>query len=127
MATVAEAKNIVENKIQKKKVKDKNGNVYEIPKITTSQLRKFLSAVNSVANKVQLYAQEELDTELINEIQYLRVKLAYQAGRYSEVRDLAVQAKLDTEINNIKTKKDFVNFARFIEAIIAYHKFNKGE
>ncbi len=127
MATVENAKDIVENKIQKKKVRDNKGNIYEIPKITTSQLRKFLSAVNSVANKVLIYAKDELDTELINEIQYLRVKLAYQAGRYPEVKDLAIQAKLDTEINNIKTKKDFINFARFIEAIIAYHKFNKGE
>lgn len=125
MATILDAKSIVENKLQKKK--DKNGNVTGIPKITTSQLRKFLSAVNSVANKVQICTNENLDADLINEIQYLRVKLAYQAGRYSEVRDLAIQANLDEEINKIKTKQDFVNFARFIEAIIAYHKFNKGE
>ncbi len=120
MATIEEAKNIVENKIDKKK----DG---KTPKITTSQLRKFLSAVNAISNKVQITTEEKLSQELINEIQYLRVKLAYQAGRYDEVRDLMIKANLDTEIKNIKTKQDFINFARFIEAIIAFHKYNKGE
>ena len=43
MKTIADAKDIVENKIIKKK--DKFGN--DIPRVTTSQLRKFLSALNS--------------------------------------------------------------------------------
>ena len=105
------------------KKKDKFGN--DIPRVTTSQLRKFLSALNSVLNKVQ--KEDELTQDIKNEIQYLRVKLAYQAGRYNDVKDLALKANLDDEINNIKTKSDFINFARFIEAIVAFHKFNKGE
>jgi CRISPR-associated protein Csm2 len=95
--------------------------------VTTSQLRKFLSAVNSVTNKVQICKEQVLPANLINEIQYLRVKLAYQAGRYREVRDFALNSKLDSIIKDIKTKDGYLDFARYVEAIIAFHKFNKGE
>jgi CRISPR-associated protein Csm2 len=95
--------------------------------VTTSQLRKFLSAVNSVTNKVQICKEQVLPTDLINEIQYLRVKLAYQAGRYKEVKEFAINSDLDRIIQVIKTKDDYLNFARYVEAIIAFHKFNKGE
>jgi CRISPR-associated protein Csm2 len=95
--------------------------------VTTSQLRKFLSAVNSVSNKIQIWDKEELSNDLINEIQYLRVKLAYQAGRYGDVRKFALASGLDNKIKDIKTKKDYLDFARYMEAIIAFHKFEGGE
>jgi CRISPR-associated protein Csm2 len=80
-----------------------------------------------VSNKVQVWKGDELSAELINEIQYLRVKLAYQAGRYKYVRDFVIASNLDKKIKNITTKKNYIEFARSIEAIIAFHKFNKGE
>ena len=46
-------------------------------RITTSQIRKFLSAVNTIQNKVR---SNEAYFDL-NEVKYLRIKLAYQAGR----------------------------------------------
>ena len=33
---------------------------------------------------------------------------------------------LKDEMSNLHTKKDFINFARYIEAIVAYHKFHGG-
>jgi CRISPR-associated protein Csm2 len=120
MTSVDEAKDLVENKLEKKS----DG---KTPKITTSQLRKFLSAVNSVTNKVQICKEQVLPADLINEIQYLRVKLAYQAGRYDDVRKFALASGLDNKIKGIKTKKDYLDFARYMESIIAFHKFNKGE
>lgn len=105
--------------------------------ITTSQIRKFLSAVNSVANKVQ-NEKEELNAALADEIQYLRIKLAYQAGRESvprnfhgEVKDFGLhhlQNVLDEELKKVgASKSEFEKFNRLVESIVAYHKYYGGK
>lgn len=54
--------------------------------VTTSQIRKFLTAVNTVTEKVNAYKLEKTDeydtlpVELQAQIKYLKVKLAYQIG-----------------------------------------------
>jgi len=100
------------------------------PRLTTSQIRKFLSAVNSIHNKIQNIDNEnELPEQIVKQIQYLRIKLAYQAGRSDEVKELRNKAKLDERIKEIaesKSKNEFQEFAHFIEAIVAYHKFYGG-
>ena len=96
--------------------------------ITTSQIRKFLSAVNSLENKV-LSCDKELSSELANEIKYLKVKLAYQVGRENGNTGLKnLYNELEPLINQIGASKDnFKKFARYVEAIVAYHKFNGGK
>lgn len=91
-------------------------------KVSKSQLRKFLSAVNSISNKLEV--QNEYTEDIASETQYLRVKLAYQAGRYDKLKHFA--ANLNNKIKVISSKKDYENFAKYVEAIIAYHKFNGG-
>lgn len=119
MLTVQDAKDLVEKKLEKRQGTTK-------PIITTTQLRKFLSAVNLLTNRIEMFPDEELSSELINEIQYLRVKLAYQAGRFNPVKDFAEKSKLDEEIQKIKTKREYMALARYLEAVVAYHKFNGG-
>jgi CRISPR type III-A-associated protein Csm2 len=105
--------------------------------ITTSQIRKFLSAVNSVANKVQ-NEKEQLSSSLSDEIQYLRVKLAYQAGRESlpkgfhgNVKEFGLhylQSILDEALKKIgNSKAEFEKFNRLVESIVAYHRFYGGK
>ncbi len=96
-------------------------------RVTTSQLRKFLSAVNSIQNKAQIMENEELPKELADEIQYLRVKLAYQTGR--DLKKLSnFQKQLDPIIKNIgNSKQKWSEFARLMETIVAYHKFEGGK
>lgn len=96
--------------------------------ITTSQIRKFLSAVNSLENKISLCGNE-LNQEIANEIKYLKVKLAYQVGRDNNNKGLkALYNEIEPLISQIGTSKDnYTKVARYIEAIVAYHKFNGGE
>jgi CRISPR type III-A-associated protein Csm2 len=104
--------------------------------VKTSQIRKFLSAVNSVANKIQNEG-EQLNQALADEIQYLRVKLAYQAGRedikrvqgdVSEYGLHYLQKVLDLAIGRIgNSKSEFEKFNKLVETIVAYHKFYGGE
>ena len=93
---------------------------FNTPDVTVTQIRKLLSAVNMIQNK--LSADEKKYNP--GEIQYLRIKLAYQAGRERKLKRM--QEELDPVIAKISSAKDFKIFARLIESIVAYHKFYGG-
>ena len=116
-----------------KEIKSCNGDKRNKPKmITTSQIRKFLTAVNSVTNKVTIYKAQnpgikELSEDLAAEIKYLQIPLVYQAGRERAVKEFINKTQLIDSINSIGTSlKEFENFAKYIEALVAYHKFYGG-
>ena len=101
--------------------------------LTKSQIRKFLAAVNALTNKVAVYRTQSgqaeiLDSALASEVRYLKVKLAYQAARYrATVGDFAEKARLKERIEAIGTDmKKYEEFAHFMEALVAYHKFYGG-
>lgn len=100
--------------------------------VTTSQIRKFLTAVNVVRNKVDLYkaknkGAEALSKELTAEIKFLKVNLLYQAGRTAAVKQLMTVSKLDIIIDGIgDSLARFVKFTKYVEALVAYHKFLGG-
>lgn len=117
-----------------KEIKSYSGDKRKAPQmITTSQIRKFLTAVNSVANKVTIYKAKnqgikELSDDLAAEIKYLQVPLVYQAGRERTVKDFINKTQLLERINSIGTSlKDFENFSKYIEALVAYHKYYGGK
>lgn len=117
------ANEFVKNKLFR--VDEKNN---KKPLITTSQIRKFLSAVNCLENKISS-CEKELSPEIANEIKYLKVKLAYQVGRDNKNAALRnLYNEIEPLISQIGTNKDnYTKVARYIEAIVAYHKFNGGE
>ena len=111
--------------------KDKNGKI----KLTTSQIRKFLTAVNLVRNKVDLYKIHSnnsavLSDELAVEIRFLKVGLLYQAGKDNSglveefVKTANLQEIIDNIINNLT---EFQKFCKYVEALVAYHKFLGGK
>ncbi len=119
---VKKAENFVVNKLSEPSRNDPSKK--EI-KITTSQIRKFLSGVNLIQNKMNDEG-EILSDETVNEIKYLKIKLAYQAGREKKIKVL--YDNLVPEIDNIgNSKKKFIDFSKYIEAIVAYHKFYGGK
>ena len=110
-------------------LKDQNhGKIY----LKTNQIRKFLTAVNAITNKVNVYKAKHLDAtelpdELAGEIQFLKVKAAYQAGRERSVKDFMVQSKMKYRIEEIGTSiSKYEEFAHYVEALVAYHKFYGG-
>ena len=114
----------------------KNGDYQKID-LTTGQIRKFLTAVNALTNKVEVYKaqnenHEKLPENLVMEVKYLKVKIAYQAGRdtsrNSVVKTFLEDAKLFERIEKIgDSLKAYEEFARYIEALVAYHKFYGGK
>lgn len=101
--------------------------------VTTSQIRKFLTAVNVVRNKVDLYkaknkGAETLSEELTAEIKFLKVNLLYQVGRTAAVKQFMTVSKLNIIIDGIgDSLARFVKFTKYVEALVAYHKFLGGK
>lgn len=106
--------------------------------VTTSQIRKFLTAVNTITEKVNVFRiqnpgeAEKLPEDLQAEIKYLKIKMAYQIGRNNSkwgnpVKDFADKADLMKEIDDIKDSvKAYQVFAKYMEALVAFHKFYGG-
>ena len=109
--------------------KDKNGNIA----LTTSQIRKFLTAINFIKNKVDLYIAHnrdanELSSELAAEIKFLKVNLLYQAGRAQAVKHFMEISNLGAIIVAVgKDIKKFQRLCKYVEALVAYHKFMGGK
>lgn len=110
--------------------------------VTTSQIRKFLTAVNQINGKIDQFkngiktsASDTIPEDLQMEIKFLKVKLAYQIGRAdagrnkpNPVRDFADKSGLITEIDKIgNSLGKYENFARYVEALVAFHKFYGGK
>lgn len=101
--------------------------------VTTSQIRKILSGANLIANKIKIFQiatdfkEDTMPEELVNEINYLRVRIIYQAGREWKVKKLVDNAQLDQRLKNVGNDiKEYLEFNRFIEEIVAYHKYYDG-
>ena len=102
--------------------------------LTTRQIRKFLAAVNALTNKIDMFRtrgekSDVLTPELAAEVKFLKVKLAYQAGKdqRGNVRDFVEKAQLRQRLDRIGTSiRAYENFARYMEALVAYHKFHGG-
>lgn len=121
---VEEAHNVI-----KSLQRNRRGNI----ELTTSQLRKFLLGLISIHNKIQglpvlgELEDDRLSQEIIDEIQVLKVRLVYQCGRERAVRDFERKAGLISKIDNIKaSRKAFEDFFTYVEALVAYHKFEGG-
>ena len=108
--------------------KDRYGNIA----LKTSQLRRFLSAVNAVTNRIMVYHarhvdERQLPLELASEVKYLKVKFAYQAGRMREVREFGEMAQIKERIDRVGDSfREYQCFARYMEALVAYHKYYGG-
>lgn len=84
-----------------------------ITKLTTNQLRKFFGEVK----RQQMKGYDKTDFVL------LKPKLAYAVGRTkgeSKIKDF--YEVMSIAIDEVKSEKDFKNFIKIFEAIVAYHK-----
>lgn len=102
---------------------NKQGNIV----LTTSKIRNILAMVSEIYNEVIHETGDVLSPESIERIQYLRLRIVYEAGRESAVRDFVDKSKLLDLLKNVKdSKREFLLFCRYMEALVAYRKF-KGK
>lgn len=107
-----------------KLARDKRGNI----KLTTSKIRNILAMVSEIYNEVIHESGEKLSQESQERIQYLRLRITYEAGREQDVKDFVKNSGLLLMLKKIKNdKSEFLLFCRYIEALVAYHRFQGGK
>lgn len=95
--------------------------------LTTSKIRNILAMVSELYNDAQRLRAETLSDELVGRVQYLKMRVAYEAGRDDVVRDFVEMAQLLGEIDRVGRKKErLILFCHYMEALVAYHKFLGG-
>lgn len=101
-------------------------------KLTSSQLRKFLVAINTITNKINAYKMQPaydgtLSESLAEDVQFLKVKIAYQAGRDTAVKIFVRESELFGYIDNVGNSiENYELLAKYMEALVAYHKYHGG-
>lgn len=97
-------------------------------KLTTSKIRNILAMVSELYNDTQRLRAETLSDELVGRVQYLKMRVAYEAGRDGIVMDFVKKAELLEEIGRVGRKKErLILFCRYMEALVAYHRFLGGK
>lgn len=95
---------------------------------TTSKIRNILSMVSELYNELSLMSEETLSAEMIQRIQYLRVRLVYESGREESVKAFINAAKLVEYIKGVgKSRHAFIRYAHYMEALVAYHRYFGGK
>ena len=98
--------------------------------LTTSKIRNLLSLTNTLYNDVIHLTDEILSEEILGKIQYLRLRNQNEAGRDTDreksVKDFVEKADIIKHLQRIETRSDLLLFCRYMEALVAYHKFNGG-
>jgi CRISPR-associated protein Csm2 len=112
-------------------IKSLNKDYYGKPALSTSQIRKFLAGVNGLRNQVQVLKAtgeitNKLTDEVVMEIDYLKIRLKYQS-KEKNVRDFVDKSQMFQLIDQIgDSYKKFDQFCMYVEALVAYHKFEGG-
>ena len=115
---------LAEKVIVKDLERDKRGNF----RLTNSKIRNLLSLVNNLYTDVARTggSDEKLSETIEGKIQYIRLRFVYEAGREKSVKDFVEKADIIKHVQRIETRSDLLLFCRYMEALVAYHKFNGG-
>ena len=96
--------------------------------VTTPKIRNLLAMNADIYNQVLTKSSEKLDDEICGRIEYLRVRFMYECGREPKVKEFVQQAEILEILKEIKQrKKNYLLFSRYMEALIAFHKYYGGK
>jgi|LSQX01.1.fsa_nt_gb CRISPR-associated protein Csm2 len=89
-------------------------------KMSTSQIRKFLDAINRIENL------RKKERDITGEVILLKPQLAYLAGKQRRAVKPLANVLFPAIDEAAKNEKNFKKLNHFIESIVAYHKFYGG-
>lgn len=116
----------VENTIKELKTK-KNQRGKPIGLLTVSQIRNLLAMSADILNEVLEYPEENLSEELLDRVSYLTVRFYYEAGRDEKVKSFIETANLLPFLKGIQTRKQYIRYYQYMEALVAFHKYHGGK
>ena len=113
--------------------------------ITTSKIRDLMAQVNELYNDIILEPEEKLEKKYVDAIKHLRVKMIYDAGRdrqtisnrekkqFPEIAMGKINYFFQETglLNMVKeigdSKEKFLEYCKYFEALVAYHKYYGGK
>lgn len=96
--------------------------------VTTSKIRNLLAMTADIYNQVMICQNDNLNEDLKGRIEYLRVRFMYECGRERQVKDFVEEADILAILKEINgSKKNYILFSRYMEALIAFHKYYGGK
>ncbi len=99
---------------------DKQGKM----KMTTSKIRNLLAMTAELKTDVQHSREDTLNADIQSRVQYLKMRIAYEAGREKAVKNFVEKASLLACISEVGQKKEnLLLFCNYMEALTAYHKY----
>ena len=110
----------------KEKKNPRNGRPVDM--VTTSKLRNLLAMTADIYNEVRDVQEDKLPQRIQDRIAYLRVRFLYEAGRDDKVKNFVEESKILDVLKEIQgSKENYILFSRYMEALVAYHKFMGGK
>ncbi len=106
--------------------KDNKGRPIKV--VTTSKIRNLLAMTSDIYNEVLNIKGDKLNEDICSRIEYLRIRFIYEAGREPSVKDLVDTGKILNVLGQIRgSKKNFILFNRYMEALVAFRKYLCGK
>lgn len=114
----------------KNKTNPKTGK--SVPMVTTSKIRSILAMTGDIYNEVIMQQDDKLGDDLAGRIEYLRIRVVYEVGRDEDrdkpVKSFVMQSKILEILKEIKgSRKNYILFNRYMESLVAFHKFYGGK
>ena len=92
--------------------------------LTTSKIRNILSMVSELYTDAQHSREEKLNEDMVSRVQYLKMRIAYEAGRDGSVKAFVDAASLLNYVGDIgNSRQNLILFCNYMEALVAYHRF----
>ncbi len=115
---------LAEEAIKKLKSQVNERNHKPLLVVTTSKIRNLLAMTAEIYNEVQNDPNEHLSEDIKGRINYLKVRIVYEAGREDSVKRFVKTAAILEHLDEIKgNRKQYILFSRYMEALVAYRKF----
>ena len=110
--------------VMKKLYNEKDIKGRDVEPVTTSKIRNLLSMTADIYNEVVNCKEDRLPVELIEQINYMKIRFVYEADREPKVGKLVQEAQILNCIGEIgQQRKNYILFSRYMEALVAYRKF----
>lgn len=96
--------------------------------ISTSKLRSWMSICSDIYNTERRRTEAELAPESGMKLTNLRVRIVYDVGRDDSLRGFVETSKLLNYLKGIgNSREEMMKCARYMEALVAYHKYFGGK
>ncbi len=92
--------------------------------LSTTKLRGIYDQIVTVYSEV---FDDATFNKAKGDVQYLKVKMAYEAGRYNEVKNFLNDSNLLELLDNVNNYEKFELYSRYAESLVAYFKFYGGD